>query len=418
MEHKVLKPLNPSTFEPLKEGWKWVRLGEVCEIIKGKNPKLFDECEDMDMLPYLTAEVIRYNAKPKWCKIDDKNSVIVHGDEIVIIIDGSNSGDVFIGCNGVLASTMGKLKLDKMPILKDYLYYFIKMNFVNLNKPKRGSAIPHLEKAIFYNLPIPLPPLETQRHIVRKLNEIMSEIEKARSACEKQLESAKALPAAYLREVFESDEAKKWERKRLREVFLFTQSGVWGDEPENLHDENVFPVLRSTEIDHRGRIVIEKEKLAFRKVQAEKANKYFVEPGDLLIVRSGGTTGKIILGRIGLYDGEKNKFLFSNFLLRAKVNLEITIPEYLWYYLNWEEFLEENIPQLMRRTTGIQNLPMDKYFAIQIPLPPLSTQRRIANYLKEKMAYVEKLRTSIEKQLEAINALPQAYLRKAFRGEL
>jgi hypothetical protein len=34
------------------------------------------------------------------------------------------------------------------------------------------------------------------------------------------------------------------------------------------------------------------------------------------------------------------------------------------------------------------------------------------------MAYVERLRKSIEEQLEAINALPQAILRKAFRGEL
>jgi len=48
----------------------------------------------------------------------------------------------------------------------------------------------------------------------------------------------------------------------------------------------------------------------------------------------------------------------------------------------------------------------------------ITIQQRIAADLKEKMAVVEKLRTSIEKQLEAINALPQAVLRKAFRGEL
>jgi len=45
-------------------------------------------------------------------------------------------------------------------------------------------------------------------------------------------------------------------------------------------------------------------------------------------------------------------------------------------------------------------------------------QERIVAELKERMAQVEKLRASIEKQLEAINALPQAILRKAFRGEL
>ncbi|MCX7765558.1 MAG: restriction endonuclease subunit S [Candidatus Sumerlaeia bacterium] len=30
--------MNPKALEPLKEGWKWVRLGEVCEIIMGQSP--------------------------------------------------------------------------------------------------------------------------------------------------------------------------------------------------------------------------------------------------------------------------------------------------------------------------------------------------------------------------------------------
>jgi type I restriction enzyme S subunit len=59
-----------------------------------------------------------------------------------------------------------------------------------------------------------------------------------------------------------------------------------------------------------------------------------------------------------------------------------------------------------------------KFLLYQIPVPHLKIQHQIASYLQEKMAYVEKLRTAIEKQLETINALPQAILRKAFRGEL
>ncbi|MDZ7262476.1 MAG: restriction endonuclease subunit S, partial [candidate division KSB1 bacterium] len=55
---------------------------------------------------------------------------------------------------------------------------------------------------------------------------------------------------------------------------------------------------------------------------------------------------------------------------------------------------------------------------IEIPFPAFSVQQHIASELKEKMAQVEKLRIGIEKQLEAINALPQAILRKAFQGEL
>lgn len=142
----------------LPDGWKWVKLGEVCEIIKGRKPELYDEPKHDKMLPYLTAEVIRFGKKPQWCFELDANSVKVNEDEIIIITDGSNSGEVFSGYKGVLASTMGKLLLDEKRVLKDYLYFFIKMNFESLNQPKRGSAIPHLEKQIFYNLSVPLPP--------------------------------------------------------------------------------------------------------------------------------------------------------------------------------------------------------------------------------------------------------------------
>ena len=45
-------------------------------------------------------------------------------------------------------------------------------------KNKKGVAIPHLNKDMFSNLPIPLPPLQEQQRIVEKLGEIFNEIDK------------------------------------------------------------------------------------------------------------------------------------------------------------------------------------------------------------------------------------------------
>jgi type I restriction enzyme S subunit len=247
---------------------------------------------------------------------------------------------------------------------------------------------------------------------------MMDEIDEAKASIEKQLEAAKALPSAYLREVFESPEAQKWEKKKLGEVIKLTQSGIWGEDPFRAPKEEIFTVIRSTEIDHKGTISIKDERVAQRRVKPETARKYFLKPNDLLIVRSGGTTGKIILGRVGLYLGEPDKYLFSNFLLKMRVDENLILPEFLWRYLNWDKFLEDNIPNLMRRTTGIQNLPIDEYFSILIPLPPLSEQKRIAAYLKEKIDQAEKLRETLEKELETLNTLPQSILSKAFRGEI
>jgi type I restriction enzyme, S subunit len=56
--------------------------------------------------------------------------------------------------------------------------------------------------------------------------------------------------------------------------------------------------------------------------------------------------------------------------------------------------------------------------AEQLPIPPLSVQRRIAEALHEQMGAVESLCKSLQAQLDAINKLPAALLSRAFRGEL
>ena len=59
---------------------------------------------------------------------------------------------------------------------------------------------------------------------------------------------------------------------------------------------------------------------------------------------------------------------------------------------------------------------MDELLKEQIPLPPLSEQRRIAALLTEQLAAVEQARKAAEAQLAAINDLPAALLRQAFTG--
>jgi len=74
--------------------------------------------------------------------------------------------------------------------------------------------------------------------------------------------------------------------------------------------------------------------------------------------------------------------------------------------------------EILASSTTLKIVNKRIFASIEIPLPPLSVQQRIAAELKEKMAQIKKLRTSIEKQLEALDALPQTILRKAFIGEL
>lgn len=59
-----------------------------------------------------------------------------------------------------------------------------------------------------------------------------------------------------------------------------------------------------------------------------------------------------------------------------------------------------------------------KLSKFEIPLPPLSEQKRISAILNDHMADIARARAAAEAQLEAINQLSSAILRKAFNGEL
>jgi type I restriction enzyme S subunit len=75
---------------------------------------------------------------------------------------------------------------------------------------------------------------------------------------------------------------------------------------------------------------------------------------------------------------------------------------------------------LVKKGSGstFEAINRDALDSFQIPLPPLSEQRRIAGVLREQMAAVEKARAAAEEELNTINALPAALLRRAFNGEI
>lgn len=92
-------------------------------------------------------------------------------------------------------------------------------------------------------------------------------------------------------------------------------------------------------------------------------------------------------------------------------------PAFLAFWLQeqWQRRVFENI---CNRWIGQSAVQRDKLLSLEIPIPPLEEQKRIAAILNEKIAAVERARVATEAQLAAINALPAALLRRAFRGEL
>ena len=131
---------------------------DLCQLDKKKN-------EEKGLLPYLEAKVIRGLQQPKYIK---NGSFIEKGSKI-ILVDGENSGEVMtVPFDGYLGSTF-RILATKDNISPKYLMLFIEYYKKMLKNNKTGSAVPHLNKNIFYNLTIALPPLKVQEQLTSKI---------------------------------------------------------------------------------------------------------------------------------------------------------------------------------------------------------------------------------------------------------
>ncbi|WP_297445511.1 restriction endonuclease subunit S [uncultured Campylobacter sp.] len=163
---KEITPLN-STEAPftIPNSWAWVKLGDICEIISGEIIDLQEE-----NLPLLDVKYLRSKGDKKLANSGN----FANANDRLILMDGENSGEIFITKEkGFLGSTLKKLEFSSLSQVEfmDFMLLCYK-DFFKGNK--KGAAIPHLDRKLFANLLIPLPPLKEQNEITQILDTLFT----------------------------------------------------------------------------------------------------------------------------------------------------------------------------------------------------------------------------------------------------
>ena len=137
--------------------WSIVRLYAVCQLTDGLKTT-GKQC-------LLDAKYLRGKSSGT---IIEQGKLVYKGDNIMLV-DGENSGEVFIvPQDGYMGSTFKQLWISSS-LYEPYILAFIQFYKETLRNSKKGAAIPHLNKELFYGLIIGIPPFKEQKRIVQKI---------------------------------------------------------------------------------------------------------------------------------------------------------------------------------------------------------------------------------------------------------
>ena len=403
----------------LPEGWKWVRLGEVCETLTGSTPsKRQPEYYGGDFPFFKPADLDQgmqlFEASEYLSESGKKCSKFIPAHSTLICCIGSIGKSGYSLRDGT-SNQQINAAIPKSSIDSKFLFYAVNSeNFKNqLWKNSSSTTISIINKSKMDNCTVPLPPtLAEQQRIVNRIEGMFAKLDEAKEKARNAADSFETRKAAILHQAFTGSLTAKWrkengisdeswEEKTIGELFSHTTGKALKKDNQNgtPHKYITTSNLYWGEFDFS-----EVRTMYFSDDELEKCT---AKKGDLLLCNGGD------VGRAAIWNFDYEICLQNHVSkLRKKTgNIEIR----LFYYYFMLSKIKGNISG---KGIGISSLSAKDLLAMKINLPTLPEQQEIVRILDTVLEKERAAKSAAEQVLEQIALLKKSILARAFRGEL
>ncbi|WP_341509245.1 restriction endonuclease subunit S [Photobacterium damselae subsp. damselae] len=167
--------------------WKLKKFKYLSVISKGVMPKNLVAESSRGLPVYLSMEYLRGGDAKVY--VDDKKANVLPDNEILLLWDGSNSGEFIRSREGVISSTVAHVKFKS--IENDYAWFACSITEKLLRQSTVGMGIPHVDGGALKNSYLPVPPVEERVQITRFLSGKVGKVDEAIAIKQKQIELLK-----------------------------------------------------------------------------------------------------------------------------------------------------------------------------------------------------------------------------------
>jgi len=339
---------------------------------------------------------------------------------------------------------------------------------------KQTTNLASINKGVLRSFPVPIAPLNEQRRIVAKVEELFSDLDMAVATLERVKAKLKRYRASVLKAAIEGKLTADWRAKHpdaepaapLLERILVERRRRWEDaqrarfaaaaktppkgweakypapsaidsaglpvlpdrwcwarvlqvgdvqlgrqrSPEHHTGEHMRPYLRVANVFENR---IDTDDVLQMNFTPEEFETFRLLHGDILLNEGQSLH---LVGRPAMYRDEVPGACFRNTLVRFRA-VPGLVPEFALYvflaYLHNKRF-----QKIARWTVNIAHLGSDRFSQIEFPLPPAEEQAEIVREIEARLTVVDQVTAQVDANLKRAGRLRQGILKRAFEGKL
>lgn len=325
----------------------------------------------------------------------------IYEDLPVIIFDDFTTASKYVNFRfKVKSSAMKILKPDTK--LVDPKYIFYRMQIINIDH----STHKRYWIQQFSKIKISIPPIEEQRRIVSRIEELFSELDSAVETLQKTRQQLEIYRQAVLKEAFEIHDSEN-----IVEINSIVESIRIGPFGTMLHKSDYIiggiPVINPQHIKNGS--VVSNINNSVSEEKAKELENYKLLKNDIIMGRRGE------MGRTAPITDKENGWLCGtgSIFFRLKPEFDAVLYSKILSSPDVVHYLEENATG-----TTMKNLNEDIVKHIPVPYITKQMQKEITNQIEMKMSVCDSIEKTVNECLQQAEAMRQSILKKAFEGEL
>ena len=289
-----------------------------------------------------------------------------------------------------------------------YLFYWVQSNYFidEMVRLATGANYPAVSDRVIKDSKIPLPPLETQKHIAR----VLEQADQLRKQAQQMETELNQLAQSLFLEMFGLDGCAVPGTKRVKLNELVSDQddikcGPFGTQlGKHEYREQGVPLWGIRHVNSNFSIHTH-EYVTVEK--AKELKQYSLIADDIVMTRKG------TVGNCHLYPKHLQEGVMHSDLLRIRANKEVALPAFLVSVLQQSKDVERQI-DLISHGAIMAGINVGKLKSIEIELPPLTAQQKFCSILTD----IQSNAKIINQSKGGFEMLFESLMQRAFKGEL